>query len=67
MPLDEVEPRQLNVRKWLAFYPPFKLGICQSQMEDFQPVLHLEISTSKIKKERKNKGSTWRNVNSRHK
>jgi hypothetical protein len=53
MPLDEVEPRQVDVRKWLAFYLPFKLSICQSQTEDFQPVLHLEIYTSSIKKKKK--------------
>jgi hypothetical protein len=50
MPLDEIEPRQVDVRKWLAFYLPFELSICQSQLENFQPVLHLEISTSKKKK-----------------
>ena len=49
-PLDEVEHRQVDARKWLAFYSPFKLGICQSQMEDFQRILHLEISKSYMKK-----------------
>jgi hypothetical protein len=55
VPLDEVEPCQVDIGKWLGFYPPFKLGICKSQMEDFQPVLHLVISTSKIKKKKKTK------------
>ena len=44
--LDEVELRQVDARKWLAFDSPFKLGICQSQIEYFQDVFHLESSTS---------------------
>ena len=43
VPLDEVQPRQVDTRKWLAFYSPFKLGICQSQMEYLQRVFHLII------------------------
>ena len=42
--LDEVEPRQVNARKRLVSYFPFlQLGFCESQTEDLQPVLHLEI------------------------
>jgi hypothetical protein len=44
--LDEVELRQVDTRKWLAFDSPFKLGICQSQIEYFQDVFHLETCTS---------------------
>jgi len=46
VPLDEVQPRQVDARKWLVFYSPFKLGICQSQMEDLQRVFHLKKDTS---------------------
>jgi len=46
VPLDEVKPRQVDARKWLAFDSPFKLGICHSQMEDLQRVFHLKISAS---------------------
>jgi len=43
VPLDEVEPRQVNARKRPVFYFPFfYLSICESQMEDLQPVFHLD-------------------------
>ena len=43
VPLDEVEPRQVDARKRPVFYFPFfYLRICKSQMEDLQPVFYLE-------------------------
>jgi len=42
--LDEIEPRQVNARKRLVLdVPLFELFLRKPQVENLQPVLHLEI------------------------
>jgi len=58
VPLDEVEPRQVNARKRpVSYFPFFYLGICESQMEDLQPVFHLEKMIHITDKEKKKQAS----------
>lgn len=45
VPLDEVEPRQVNARERLVFDVPFlELLLREPQMKNLQAVLHLENS-----------------------
>ena len=60
VPLDKVEPRQVNARKRLVFNVPFlELPLREPQMKDLQAILHLENSYHKIKIKirRRGKGS----------
>jgi hypothetical protein len=52
VPLDEVEPRQVNARERLVFDVPFfELLLREPQMKNLQAVLHLEKFTSQNKNE----------------
>ena len=46
--LDEIEPRQVNARKRLVLdVPLFEFFLRKPQVENLQPVLHLEIPRKK--------------------